>query len=305
MSEWKSNNIKEYQFNEMQQMRGKKPSTKGLHILQEHNKKGEDAGFMFPFRTDHHVVILLLSGKVKVQLNLTTFLLEPHDLILISGRMVTQSIDFLEDATAIIIAFTKEYALENAQKTQALESFQLLRTTISKKVSLDARELENFMALTTYLNNKIQNEQEEHIDAKMVHAFNLLSFELSGLYEKHHPSISIDLSRKEELSASFIKLLGKHFREERSVSFYANALHVTSGHLTKTLKQVSGKSTRQLIDEAVILDAKILLAKRALTVAQISAALNFNDQSFFGKFFKKETGLSPSAYRQLLSQSEA
>lgn len=294
--------IKEYEFSEIHQLRGKDPLLDGFSISQESHRQGEDTGFIFPFRSDHHVIIFLLKGKVKVQWNLTSVVLEKHDLIAISGRVVTQSIEMLEDSLAMIITFTREFALQNVQKSRALESFKLLSAPTTPKISLSPQDSNAFHALTSYLHLKAQNEQEAFLSEKIVHAFNLLFYELSTLYDTYHPVLPIDLSRKEELAASFIKLLGQHFRIHRSVDFYAQALHVTAGHLTKMLKRVSGKSARQLIDSAVVLEAKMLLANRSLTIAQIATALNFSDQSFFGKFFKKEAGLSPSAYRQTLAQ---
>lgn len=294
-------NIKQYEFKEIHQLRGNNPFSNGFNISKETHRKGEDAGFMFPFRTDHHIVILVLRGNVEVEWNLNFHILKSKDLISISGNMVTQSINFLEDSTAIIITFTKEYALENTQKSRALESFKLLSATASKKVSLNEKEYDTFLSISSYLFNQDREDQNNHLVEKLKHAFNLIFFELSGLYEKYHPLIPISINRKEELSGNFIKLLGANFREERSVNFYAKSLYVTPGHLSKVLKQVSGKSARELIDQAVILEAKILLNNRALLIAQITDDLNFSDQSFFGKFFKKETGLSPRAYRRTLS----
>ena len=93
-------------------------------------------------------------------------------------------------------------------------------------------------------------------------------------------------------------ILNENFKTERSVQFYADTLYMTSGHLSKVLKQVSGKTAGQLIDDAVIMEAKILLAAPELTVAQVANELQFSDQSFFGKYFKKHTGLPPSKFRR-------
>ncbi|MCB0458901.1 MAG: AraC family transcriptional regulator, partial [Flavobacteriaceae bacterium] len=64
-------------------------------------------------------------------------------------------------------------------------------------------------------------------------------------------------------------------------------------------KEVSGKSTSQLINEIVVMEAKIMLDNPKLTISQIAQELQFSNQSFFGKFFKKNTGISPSNYRKI------
>jgi AraC family transcriptional activator of pobA len=89
-----------------------------------------------------------------------------------------------------------------------------------------------------------------------------------------------------------------HFLQERSVSFYANKLYITPGHLTETVREVTGKTPGEWITEAVVLEASVLLQNPAFTVAQIADMLHFPDQSTFGKYFKNVKGLSPAAYRR-------
>ena len=98
----------------------------------------------------------------------------------------------------------------------------------------------------------------------------------------------------------FVKLLSDSFREERSVIFYAEQLHVTPRYLSQTVKEVTGKSAGELIDEMVILEAKALLNDVSLTISQVADSLYFSDQFFFSKYFKRLTGLSPSEYKKLL-----
>ena len=95
-----------------------------------------------------------------------------------------------------------------------------------------------------------------------------------------------------------MKILENNFKKERSVQFYADKLFVTTGHLTKVLKDVGGKTAGELIDDAVIMEARILLANPSLTITQVADELQFTDQSIFGKFFKKKIGSSPSKYRK-------
>jgi YesN/AraC family two-component response regulator len=98
----------------------------------------------------------------------------------------------------------------------------------------------------------------------------------------------------------FVKLLTDSFREERSVIFYAEQLHVTPRYLSQTVKEVTGRSAGDLIDEMVIMEGKALLNNVSLTIAQVAETLYFSDQFFFSKYFKRLTGVSPSEYRKLL-----
>jgi AraC family transcriptional regulator, transcriptional activator of pobA len=104
-------------------------------------------------------------------------------------------------------------------------------------------------------------------------------------------------SRKEELKAQFLAGLMKHFREERSVRFYANRLFVTPKYLSEVIKELTGKTAGEMINETVILESKLLLTKERTTVKEVAGVLNFGDPSIFGKFFKRYAGMAPSMYR--------
>jgi YesN/AraC family two-component response regulator len=130
------------------------------------------------------------------------------------------------------------------------------------------------------------------------HTFLSLMFELAALYRKYNVSKNPNVSRKEELTLRFVQMVSAHFREQRSVQFYADQLFVTAKYLSVAVKEVTSKSSGAVIDEAVVSEAKILLSNPSSTIAEIAEALNFSDQSFFGKYFKKHSGYSPSEYRQ-------
>lgn len=89
----------------------------------------------------------------------------------------------------------------------------------------------------------------------------------------------------------------KHYREERAVSFYANKLCISAKYLSAVIKDIRAKSVLALINEAVILDAKAQLKNSNLTIMQISDSLNFANPSFFTKYFKRHTGMTPKEYR--------
>lgn len=106
-------------------------------------------------------------------------------------------------------------------------------------------------------------------------------------------------SRNEEYFTRFMEELAKHYQEERSVGFYASKLCITPKYLTTIIKRVSGRSAAEWIDSYVILEAKNLLRYSNLSIQEVAYQLNFPNQSFFGKYFKHQTGYSPSAYKML------
>ena len=81
------------------------------------------------------------------------------------------------------------------------------------------------------------------------------------------------------------------------MEFYAYQLCITPKHLSKVIKQTTHKNANDWIDEHVILEAKALLKSTNMTTQQISEELNFSDQLFFGKYFRRHTGMSPKEYK--------
>lgn len=105
------------------------------------------------------------------------------------------------------------------------------------------------------------------------------------------------LSRKDEYYFRFIDLLAKCPTNSRHVDFYAEQLCLTPKYLTTLVRETSGKSAKDWIDDFIISDAQFLLRHSNMSIQQIAFELNFPNQSFFGKFFKEHTGYSPSSFR--------
>lgn len=96
----------------------------------------------------------------------------------------------------------------------------------------------------------------------------------------------------------FLDLVREHHNRERTLDFYAGALYLTPKYLSKLIKELSGRSAHEWIDSFVILEAKHLLKYSDLTIKQIVYQLNFPSQTTFCRFFKKQTGKTPTEFRR-------
>lgn len=108
------------------------------------------------------------------------------------------------------------------------------------------------------------------------------------------------LSRQENLFKQFIQLIHEHCIQQREVSFYANQLCISSRYLSSVVQHVANATAKSIIDKHVILEIKTMLKSTNLSIQEISNRLHFPDQSFFGRYFKKHTGISPLRYRNEL-----
>ena len=101
------------------------------------------------------------------------------------------------------------------------------------------------------------------------------------------------------LSKQFLELVKENFRKERQLKFYSDQMCITSRYLSRVVKECTGSSAADWIERYVILEARALLKSTNMTIQQVSDALNFPSQTFFGKYFKRRVGMSPKEYRRL------
>lgn len=106
------------------------------------------------------------------------------------------------------------------------------------------------------------------------------------------------VSRYQELFQQFKTLVSRHCERERNIPFYAEQLHITPHHLSAVISRASGRSAMYWVNRAVVLRAKVLLHTSGLLTYEIAERLNFANPPAFNNFFKRETGLTPKAYRE-------
>jgi AraC-like DNA-binding protein len=100
------------------------------------------------------------------------------------------------------------------------------------------------------------------------------------------------------LLRKFIQLIDNHYIDKRTVHEYAELLSVTPNYLSQSVKQASGKKALAFIAERLAAESRSLIQYTDFEIAEIAYQLNFSDPANFGKFFKKQTGLSPSEFRK-------
>ncbi|WPU97814.1 AraC family transcriptional regulator [Mucilaginibacter sp. cycad4] len=117
------------------------------------------------------------------------------------------------------------------------------------------------------------------------------------------PKISITPTNKQQmLLRKFIQLIDNHYIDKRTVKEYADLLSVTANHLSQSVKQLSGKNALSFIAGRLAAEARSLIHYTDFEITEVAYKLNFSDPANFGKFFKKQIGLSPSEFRKQRKQ---
>lgn len=244
-------------------------------------------------------IILIQQGSAKISLDYVHYTLEANSFLIIIPSRIFQIAERTSDLKASLLivdpAFIKECTPE--KQTPSMVGYMQLRN--NPCITLFPEETEHLRKGFELLREKIRLNTHSFHKELVQNAFIGFMLDVANVLIGKKESLKrSEFSRKEELMNRFLELLFAHVRTSHAVTFYADKLFITPQYLSSILKELSGKSTNKWIDEALITEAKILLKTSRITVQQITDQLNFSDQSTFGKFFKKHTGISPKEYRK-------
>lgn len=123
-----------------------------------------------------------------------------------------------------------------------------------------------------------------------------LVLEVTRIYADRN--INSEPSRPDELVDNFFSLLHVYYKREHNTTFYADRLCVSDKHLMRIIKKKTGQTFHYWLTDFVVREAKLLLLSTGKNVTEITEWLNFPNSSFFARFFRKHTGMSPSEFRK-------
>lgn len=246
----------------------------------------------YPFKIDDYGCCICLEGEAKGCIDLMPCNLQPSMMAVnVPGQLLeqhTMSSDFKGIGITMSQGFIKGLGFPY--------NFQLDRMLRESPVlELQPAQLEAMLTYCRMVNRLLEAERPYQMET--LHHLTCAFFYGIGTY-LYQLSTGRHFSNEETLMQRFLTEVRVNCRRERKARFYADRLNISLGHLFSVIKRVSGKSPGEWIDDYVTEEARALLKGTNLTVQQISHQLGFPSQSFFGKFFKRVTGLSPKEYRE-------
>lgn len=253
----------------------------------------------FPMRIEGACLVVCQKGSARAGVDVTIRNVSASDIIVLKPGHTLTSISTSDDFQGFLITATRRRLTELFPNIRFLPLFSV-RFNENPVVRLTDEELRSLTLIHDLLRDHLSSPSRAFHSLTLVSLCEVLFFKTLSIYASR-TDLESPNTRREELLNSFMRLLEDNFRHERSVTFYADRLFVTSKHLSAVLKEVNGNTTRQWIDQRVIQEAKLMLRTTGLEIQEISSQLNFANQSFFGKYFKHLTGYSPRHYRNSLS----
>lgn len=255
--------------------------------------------FRFPCRIDAFIIGVGTEGETSVSFNLHEFRLKKDSMFIFTSKNILQ-VNSQQYFKADVIAISPDFMRRiNIDIKNMMPLF--LKFVENPTLALTPEESRSMRSMIAQIERETRGP-ETHFSFDIVSGLIAATIYKVGdimyHYLAEHPEGQNNShNRAEEYFKQFTHLLGEHFREERSVGFYARQLCITPKYLTTLIKRISGQSVSEWIDNYVILEAKTLLKYSTMSIQEIAYYLNFPNQSFFGSYFKRNTGMSPSQYK--------
>ena len=291
--------ISSFTLNELITMAGgeKRPGIMGECIAA--NSASEMEIFRFPSRLNALIIGVGTEGETSLTSNLQEFRLKKDSLFIFSPKHILQvQSNNRFKAHLIVIApdFLKRINIDTKRMMPLFLQFGSL--PCMELTHAESQSLRSFISMVEQELKGSETDLSSEIIGGLIAATIYKVGDILTHYLTEHPEVDSPIhNRAEEYFRQFTELLGEHYKHERSVGFYARQLCFTPKYLTTLIKRISGKSVSEWIDNYVILEAKTLLKYSNMSVQEIAYYLNFPNQSFFGSYFKRNAGMSPSQYK--------
>lgn len=257
------------------------------------NNQCDEADFhsLEPHRHASYTIDILVRGELTMYLDFEKFQVKAPAVILISPDQVHLH-DSKSDYEIISISFNKDYLVNEVENMLMCWECMFGAGAIHlEKDQLDELFIYARLMFEEFRGNRIQ---KDIVIRNLLATFIICCMRL---LRKTAATPKLDTAQNNMVRA-FRELVDKNYHEKTQVAHYAEMLYVTPGHLNDTIKSLTGRTAKQLIDAKRITEAKRLLYWGRHSVKEIAWQLNFEDDAYFNRYFKKHTGHTPALYQK-------
>lgn len=240
---------------------------------------------------DFHMIIFVVSGILTISRNQTYNTFKTQDLIIIPNNIKFEIHKSKSNIRFYIIGFSPKLLMDTNIEYRL--KYHLLSNQNFIVVSIEEEDIYFIQKIFKII--YMAHKGENYILQK-----DLLRVGINFLIQKKIKIQGINeksLNQKQKIILNFFNTLQQNFKKEHQVKFYADHLCITAGYLNKITKELTNKSVKNLIEEMILEESKILLNNNKCTISEIADTLNFKSSASFSNFFKKHTSFSPSQYR--------
>jgi AraC family transcriptional activator of pobA len=246
------------------------------------------------------MLFFCLQGEIHLRANSQDYYMRADDVDFVYNGLFSEIISFSRDVKFALIVISEDfyYPMFNKFDTSVIMS-NIVKYPICR---LSPSDMQECISLYTMMKQRLTDHTDDIYQQEIIKGYlQSITFCVYSQYKKalRKEEDNNEASRHKDLFNRFVDLLQKKYIEERKINYYADKLCVTPRYLSRVIHDVSGHFASEHIDLFVIAEAKQLLISKRYTILQISEMLNFTSQSFFGRYFKKFTGVTPKEYQNM------
>lgn len=250
--------------------------------------------FKTPSKVPGYMFLLCFQGTCSITVHLTQYTMKKGTLLILLPDLYFQVLEQSDDCKFIFAGFATELVRSSSLFSKSIEYTPFIFEKPVLQLDKKAFELMySYMRIIIKAKNISVNIITQEQAAL---TFTQLILGLGNLI-KNGKSVNQQYNRNQEIVKELVRTVVMNYHTERNVSFYADKMHLSPQHLSTTIKKITGKTLTDIISSFIINDAKAKLKSTEMTIQEIAYSLNFPDISFFGKYFKRYTGMSPKQYR--------
>lgn len=239
--------------------------------------------------------VFIKKGEMERTISLESFHLKAGDFLLTPKNSITTTKTVSSDLEGYYCHFSDDFLIRNGY----LKTWHT-QTISQNLLHLTHQHTKNLETLLTRILLLYKDRNKEPSKYPLIHYY-LSTFiaEVSILLQNQaSPKIT-----PHPILIGFNEMVQQYFRVFRNIHEYATLLHISPNHLNKIIKKETGRTASEIITATCILEAKALLLQTSLDVGEIATELGFEDISYFSRFFKKQTEITPSEYRKMIDWS--
>lgn len=244
-------------------------------------------------------ILLCTDGNIELIINEVDYHIEASTLLIAHPSSIVHIIRSKKQYKGILLFISRDFLGKHIINAQLIKPFRQISKNKYTLTKLTKQEQKNLIEIYKLIYRKKENKHSVFQLETLRNLFLAFICEVAEIFLKGKV-IENNLTRNEEITDSFLYLLSKAIKISNKTAFFADQLNISSKHLIKAVKTTTGTSPGVFINEKIADNAKILLADNRLSISQISEKLGFSETSSFSKFFKKQTGISPSLFREQL-----
>lgn len=254
--------------------------------------------FKFPkalFRMDFYAFCICTSGSITLEVDNREYVIKKNSFLISAPSTIVKFLNRSKDFTMKLLFFEKNFLLKNISNPFIIDKINLFMDGSYTIVVADKEKTIQLFDLLDYMQKKTSGKGKFTEDIIRTIIFNLL-LEIAEIISLEAAPPEKGLKKK-ELFLKFDELVKENILLHKDVSFYAKRLCISDKYLIELVKTATGKAPHQIIDEALLKEAYVMLGNLRYNITQIADKLQFSSVSSFGRFFKKYASISPSEYR--------